>query len=391
MLKLGAELEKIVNCNKNATFPVLIMGAVLVSFFSMTDFSPEKYQLIHSLMMGCCIFTLMLMCYFRLLSSVMFVSVIGAGYLIINNLKYVYGEDYVFSSGYNIWTGLLFPDLTLAYFLFCKEKAHRYWSWFYVFLFLQTSLVEKLQNQSMSADSYYFYSHVGTFNHPSLIISVYCIITLLFYQIKRGRILGAAVLFSEISVFLGVYLSDNAFALGLFFLTAVLIMLVTSLFYIIYSKNTDEDLGMKNSFAYKKDAERKYPLKYSIALMYIDEYERLVNRFGAGKMPLLKKMFYTRIKEVNEEVLIYNYKTDAFILAFMNMNAAESFEQAEEIRRVLAKSIFVFNENTRLQLTVSQCISEKKRSDADAEAVLMRAEENLRKACRFTRNITIKA
>lgn len=33
----------------------------------------------------------------------------------------------------------------------------------------------------------------------------------------------------------------------------------------------------------------------------------------------------------------------------------------------------------------------KKRSDADAAVVLVRAEENLQKACRFTRNITIKA
>lgn len=78
-------------------------------------------------------------------------------------------------------------------------------------------------------------------------------------------------------------------------------------------------------------------------------------------------------------------------LAFMNANAAESFEKAEEVRRILAKSVFVFNENNHLQLTVSQCVSEKKRSDADAAAVLVRAEENLQKACRFTRNITIKA
>ena len=69
----------------------------------------------------------------------------------------------------------------------------------------------------------------------------------------------------------------------------------------------------------------------------------------------------------------------------------ESFEKAEEVRRILAKSVFVFNENNHLQLTVSQCVSEKKRSDADAAAVLVRAEENLQKACRFTRNITIKA
>ena len=102
-------------------------------------------------------------------------------------------------------------------------------------------------------------------------------------------------------------------------------------------------------------------------------------------------MFLERIRSVNADVMIYNYKPDALILAFTNMNATESFEKAENIRRSIAKSIFVFNENNNLQLTVSQCISEKKRSDANSMAVLVRAEENLQKACKFTRNITIKA
>jgi GGDEF domain-containing protein len=75
----------------------------------------------------------------------------------------------------------------------------------------------------------------------------------------------------------------------------------------------------------------------------------------------------------------------------MNMNATECFEQAEDIKRALAKSIFVFNENNHLQLTVSQSVSEKKRSDADARAVLQRAEESLQAACKFTHNITVKA
>ena len=102
-------------------------------------------------------------------------------------------------------------------------------------------------------------------------------------------------------------------------------------------------------------------------------------------------MFLRRIHQAKPNLLIYKYKDDSLILAFMNSNVTESFEQAEEIRRLLAKSIFIFNENNHLQLTISQCVSEKKRSDADAMAVLSRAEENLRKACKFTRNITVKA
>lgn len=203
--------------------------------------------------------------------------------------------------------------------------------------------------------------------------------------------MSAAAFFSSLAAFMGIYFSDNLFAFCLFFWAAVLILLLATLYYVYYIRSRDEELDMENWHAYCREAESKYPLKYSIAVMYIDEYERLQKRFGHRKMLLLKKMFLTQIKKADKEVLIYNYKKDAFILAFKNENAAESFVRAENIRRVLAKSIFIFNENNHLQLTVSQCVSEKKRSDADAEAVLKRAETNLQKACKFTRNITVKA
>ena len=168
----------------------------------------------------------------------------------------------------------------------------------------------------------------------------------------------------------------------MFFLAATIIELFSTIYYTYYIQLRDEQLDVPNLKAFIKDAEKKYPLKYSIALMYIDEYNRLIKRFGEHKALILKKMFLRRIHKAKPGLLIYNYRPDALILAFMNTNAAESFEIAEEIRRLLAKSIFIFNENNHLQLTVTQCISEKKRSDA---------EENLQKACKFTRNITIKA
>lgn len=369
----------------------MIMGAFLIYFFSVSEFSEENYQTIHASFIGCIFLTMIVMGSLRILSSVMLASVIYISYLMINNLRYTYGEDYIFSSGYNIWSALILPNLSLAYFIFRKQKNYKYWSFFYIFLFLQTALIEKLQNHSIDADSYYFYKHIGMFNYPALSISLICLAILLIYYIGKGKILGAATLFTSIAVFMGIYYSDNILAFSLFFLTASLILLVSSVYYVFYIRSRDEELDIENYRGYYRDAENKYPLKYSISLMYIDEYERLMKRFGPRKMQQLKKMFLERIKGVNTEVLIYNYKPDALILAFTNMNASESFEKAENIRRSIAKSIFVFNENNNLQLTVSQCISEKKRSDADAEAVLVRAEENLQKACKFTRNITIKA
>ena len=95
--------------------------------------------------------------------------------------------------------------------------------------------------------------------------------------------------------------------------------------------------------------------------------------------------------DADKDVKIYNYQSDALILVFANINTKACFEKAEEIRRAIATSIFIFNEGNHLQLTVSQCVSETRRSDENALTVISRAETSLQKACKFTRNITVKA
>lgn len=47
MLKLELELEKIIGYNKSALFPILVLGAFLVYFFSVSDFSEENYHAVH--------------------------------------------------------------------------------------------------------------------------------------------------------------------------------------------------------------------------------------------------------------------------------------------------------------------------------------------------------
>lgn len=387
MLKLGFEPEKIFIFSKNTLLPLAVMGLFFIYFFSVSEFSDETYHTIHILFISVSAVGLILSTLLGVAGSAMAVSVIYIGWLVINGMRYTYGEDYMFSAGYNIWSILFLPDLLLAHMIFQKNRPYRQWSWFYVFLFAETAIIEKLQK----TDAYFFYKHIGMLNYPALCISVLCLIILFVCLISKGRIISAASFFSSVAVFTGIYLSDNLFAFSLFFGAAVTIELCSALYYAYYILYRDEELDIPNCRAYYKDAEKKYPLKYSIALMYMDEYERLLKRFGAGKVLTLKKMFLTRIRKVDPEVFVYNYRPDALILSFMNANAAESFEKAENIRRILAKSIFIFNENNHLQLTVSQCVSEKKRSDADAAAVLVRAEENLQKACKFTHNITIKA
>lgn len=391
MLKLGFEPEKIFIFSKNSLFSIFLTGAFFVYFFTLSEFSESTYHTIHLLFIITTILTLLCAAGFRILSILMAVSIIYLGAVVVTSLRYAYGEDYIFSAGYNIWSILFIPNLLMADIIFYKQKNNKYWSWFYVFLFLETAIIEKLQNPNIDADSYYFYKHIGAMNHPAFYISVLCIIILFFRYIKNGKMLDGAMLFSSILIFTSMLVSDNPFTFNLFLWAGVSVCFVTMLSYLSYIRFKDEDLDIAGLRACLYETEKKCPLKYSISLLYIDDYERLLKRFGYNKMILLKKMFINRIKKTCADVLIYNYTPEAMILVFANENALDSFTKAEEIRRTLVKSIFVFNENNHLQLTVSQCISEKKRSDLNTLAVLERAEESLQKACKFTRNITIKA
>ena len=306
-------------------------------------------------------------------------------YIITNEFAYgalcdrylTHDVDYIFSAGYNIWIMLIIPNLILVSCFISPKIIKKYWSLFFVFLFVETSIMERLQNQSIYMIAFIYY----------LLI----IIFLFSSYISKGRILTAKTLFSSISIMLGIYFSDKLLVYSLFFFGGVLIETCVSIYYIFYIKYQDEELGVANSNLYFHDAPKKYPLKYCLVLMRIDEYERLLKRFGERKAVLLKKMFISRILKNNPNIKIYNYKKDSLFMVFMNVNANECFNMAEEIRRSIAKSIFVFNENNHLQLTVSQSISEKKRSDIGAYSVLQRAENSLQKACKFTGNISVKA
>ena len=63
-----------------------------------------------------------------------------------------------FSAGYNIWCMLVIPNLLIAGVFFRKYGTYRHLSWFYILLFAETALIEKMQNPDMNADSYYFIS-----------------------------------------------------------------------------------------------------------------------------------------------------------------------------------------------------------------------------------------
>ena len=136
----------------------------------------------------------------------------------------------------------------------------------------------------------------------------------------------------------------------------------------------------------------KFPLKYSVSLLRIDNFHNLHKAFGKRGRNKLLRMISNRINQTNTDAHIYRYSEDELILIFKNINKTNALEQTEQIRRAVASADFMLPRHKKaIKLTISGCISEKKRSDAGILEVINRARENLQKATTFSCNIISQA
>ena len=196
MKNIGFKLDKILLYSKKIFFPALVLCAFLMYFFSITNFSDDVYHSIHATFIVITVLNLIVSSYFRVLGVFVVTAIIYISYFVINSLRYSYGEDYVFSAGYNIWNMLVAPNIILAYWLFCCNKKKIHISWFFVILFFQTMFVEKMQSQAMNPDSYYFYKHIGELNYPAFCIYVALMIGMFIHHcslnisIRRQFVVG---------------------------------------------------------------------------------------------------------------------------------------------------------------------------------------------------------
>lgn len=180
-------------------------------------------------------------------------------------------------------------------------------------------------------------------------------------------------------------------ALTLSFASSALILLFVSVQAFVYGYFRDSLTGVWSKNSYYRHAQKSFPLKYSLGVVCIDDYNKLLKVFGEKGVNTLTRMVIAKIDESQTNASIYRYDSDEFILIFKNEDIKKSFEYLEKIRRSIAGAEFVLNRQTIVKITISAGISEKKRSDAGADAVLRRTREVLQKAYKFTQNVTSKA
>jgi diguanylate cyclase (GGDEF)-like protein len=198
------------------------------------------------------------------------------------------------------------------------------------------------------------------------------------------------VLYLSIAVASGFYFSSSASALSVFFFVSQLIIVIDLLFTLIYNHFYDENTGFysRNSYLIKS---KHFPFKYNLGIISIDNYDKLQKTFGYKKQKILTNLIAEVIQELTSEETVFRYAPDQFVVLYKDKDNKESFAHLDNIRRIIAGVSFGWSSKQQpIKLTVSCSLAEKKRSDAGALEVLVRADKAMRKTLKFTHNVTSK-
>lgn len=390
MFKFSINFEELISLIKNSFIPAIILGFGLLNFYARTEISETSQLTLHYVFYALSFTSFLILLYFNQSKPVFLILTILLSYILINYIKKSYGAEYLGSAAFvNL---CFFAPINLAFFYFYPN--HRLMTKENVYLllgiFTQFAITESLCRNNIKLGYNFFDTENSNLNGISTIIFLATIIAAFIRTSLNGRIASTALFFAIIEIFLGYYYSASPTALTIFFSIAALTVTIAIVQDVYYSTYKDVLTGLASRNSYIVDT-KGFPLKYSIGIICIDDYERLSKVFGRFGIDALTKMIANRIVETEIEEQIYRYSEDEFVIVFKNEDKNTGYERLEKIRRNIASAEFILNPRRKaLKLTVSCSISEKKRSDANSYEVLVRAHKAILKAHQFSQNITSK-
>lgn len=383
--------EKIVPLIIHMLAPAGLFGVFFLSFCLGAPFSAETNITLHVLFFILCFATTLTLLYFNLNKSLFFVLSIGVAYLLINFLKNSYAAEYAAEPAYQ--NLIVFLPLNLLFFYFWP--GNRFLSvktvWLLLGVFAEYALGEHLSRAGIRLGMDMETNIAPSLNMPAFLLFVIFCLTVFINAVRHGDIWNYNVFFAGLFLACGLYYSASASGLPLFFSGAVICLLlaVTRNIYLETYRDSLTSLYSRNSFVLHAE---KLPLKYSLGIVSIDEYDKLARNFGRRTQNILIKLITSKLLELEKEETVYRYNPDEFVIVYKNLDRNETFERVETIRRAIASSLFEFSPHKKpLKLTISGAVSEKKRQDLTAYEVLVRTRKVLQKTRSFSHNVTSKA
>lgn len=377
-------LEKILSTVKTSYLPAFVLSCAVFYFCAKVRFQPGEYLPFHALFYVLTLTNMLFVLLTKEIKPLFELLWLFVLYLAANNLQFRYGAEALQLPAFQLLLFLL--PLNWLYFSFQDEDSLFSGKNFnrLCFVLLEFVMIENcgrlgLANNLLVLQQLIFWEWGATG------------LFLMFLAGRDGNIKNTGIFFAFIGLCLALANMDSSAALCLFCCAAAAILFIASVQNYIYTFIRDDLTGVYSRRMYAVHSHKSFPLKFSIGVVCLDDYAKLVRVFGQKKVNKLLIMIINKIRELDTGALIYRYNSDEFILVFKNEDKKQSYEYLENIRRAVAGAEFVLDRRQIVKVTISAGVSEKKRSDADADVVLERTREVLQKAYKFTQNITSKA
>ena len=382
-LHLQQTLEKYLPTISNMLVPASIFAFGLFSFLINDGFSFADSKIFHWSFYALVFTNLVILLNFNLGCTLFSTIIISIGYISINYLKNRYGNNYFETIWYEMLCILIPLNLLASYLYYSKKFLSRKSLWILIIILIEYSIVEQLGYNNINLKL-----AINNINVIALIGFVVLILWTLTNSIKTGKMLDYSFLYSSISVGLGIYYSSNFSGLSLFFFMSQLFLSIYLVYSLSYNHFYDETTGIYSRNSYLIQS-KNFPLKYSLGIVSIDNYDKLGISFGTKKQRIITSLIVEVLQTLITDQVIFRYAPDQFIILYKTMDKKEAFTHLDEIRRSIARMSFSWSKNQKsIKLTVSCSVADKKRSDAGAVEVLMRADKAMRKTLKFSHNVT---
>lgn len=383
--------EKIFPLILHMLFPALLFGGCLLGFYLGAPFSSRTVSSMHVFFYVFSFAATIILLYFNLNKSLFFIFSLVIAYILVNLLKNLYGETFADTAAYQNLSVFLPANLLFFYFW----PNHRFLSRDTVALllgfFAEFALAEHLSRSGISLALMTEFPGIGRFNLLSFVLFSVLFACTFVNSVRLGDIWNYNAMFAGLFTGCGLYYAAAASGLTIFFLGAIVCLLysISQNIYIETYRDPLTGLYSRNSFIIHS---KNFPLKYSLGIVSIDDYDKLAQNFGRHTQNTLIKLVTRKLLELEKEESIYRYSPDEFVIVYKNLDKNETFAQIEAIRRAVASALFEYSPRKKaLKLTISGAVSEKKRQDLNSFEVLVRARKVLQKTRSFSHNVTSKA
>ena len=384
-------LRQIIPLMQNSLIPALLLCAALVFYFALEPMSPQLLGFLHVGFFAINLFSIALLMYFNQNRPIFYILISVLAYVLINYLKYQHGVIYYLTPDYYNLAFFTAGGLLFFYFLpkrpfFSKETIG-----FTLIISGAMSLAEQMSRQQIGIDFSFSRCNSCGLQDFGLLLFAVAVAVMMIQASIHDEILNVAQFFATVNIMLGFYFSAQPSSFVVFFFNAALTVAIGTAYGIYYALRKDPVTGLANGNSFIA-ASAKFPLKYGLGIICIDDYKHLVQIFHKSGINELLVMLSKKICELEPESFLYRSGADEFVIIFPQAEKGTSFGRLDEIRRFVAASEFMLSGRKKpLKITVSCSVAEKKRSDADVFEVFIRARRILQKTYKFTQNITSKA